>query len=434
MQFLHYNYAVEIDNISKLIDDIESGKTITYELQIEKQNINNKKTSFSIKENYAGMIGDKKNSKGLNLDLMLENRSNDTGLLVINGKNIENEKIVKTKLVKVESKNRFFIDVYFNYGNYETHTVNFTYQMPNSVRLKYGQQFFGYRIAIDFPCETKILIQERRKNEIAVKFQYQNNNKNKIPINTNKQIDKQKTTSLIQVKDNNSLKFNKIKINHKKPIVIVIDAGHGGIDAGATSNTKNKEKDITLMYANMLKKYLLQNGFKAVMTRTTDLTLPLINRVKFAKNQNADVYISLHTDSCENKKISGTTVYRLSDLNNNWERFYNENYLPTNYINYFGNSSILDMLIEMSHIAISEKTSIIVDNIISSFKTEKVCKICKKGQRSFVVLKGLHTMSILIEIGYISNIDEEKKILSQDYIDKFCKTLAETLRNSFITL
>ncbi len=436
IKFLHYSYATEIDHVSTLIDNIENGKTSHYELQLEKQKVNNKPTNFSVKEKYAGMIGDKKKSKGLNLDLMLKNLSDDTGLLVIQGRNIENEKIVQTKLVKVESKNRFFIDVYFNYGNYEAHTVNFTYQMPNNIRLKYGQQFFGYRIAIDFPYETKILIQERRKKQIIVKFKYKSNKTDKTIIDKkDNNIDRKKQGTIAQEKEkNNIVKFNKITINHKPPIVIVIDAGHGGIDAGAISNTKKKEKDITLMYANRLEKYLVQSGFKVVMTRQTDMTLSLINRVKIAKNHNADVYISLHTDSCENKKISGTTVYRLSELNNNWRLFYNKNYLPTNYLNYFGNSSILDMLIEMSHAAISEKTSMIVDNVISSFKSEKVCNVCKKGQRAFAVLKGLHMMSILIEIGYISNIDEEKKIISQDYIDKFCKTLADTLKNSFTTL
>ena len=440
------NISNAIDNVSKIIDKIEDeNKNLFIVSQKEQKQlldlINNKqKNNTNNNEQYAGMVGDKKFSKGLNIDLYLKNTEDNIGSLIINGKDIENENIVKTYSIVNENENRFILDVFFKNIKDKNNVVNFTYQMPKNVRLKYGQQSFGYRIAIDLPKYSKIISKSKQKDAIFVKIQYKDDNYKNIDnkINTNNNLEKTiKTNKGFLIKADNNIQFKHIKIEHKKPIVIVIDAGHGGIDSGAISVSKKKEKDITLMYAKKLKQFLIDRGFVVKMTRNKDINISLENRVKFAKIQNADVYISLHTDSHNNSKISGTTVYRLSNLdvnNNEWKRFYNKNYLPDNYIDYFNNYNILDILIDLSHTILSKKSSILVDNILLSFKKDGICRNCRYGQRSFAVLRGLNMISILIEIGYISNKEEEKKILTNEYVDKFCKNLTNTLEESFITI
>ena len=435
-----------LDNVSKMIDKIEDEQKNLFIVSQKEQNqlldLINKKQKNNTKNNeqYAGMVGDKKFSKGLNMDLYLKNIENNIGLLFVNGKNIENENIVKTYSIVNENENRFVLDVFFKNTKDKNNVVNFTYQMPKNVRLKYGQQSFGYRIVIDLPKYSQIIGKSKQKDAIFVKIQYKEDHykikNNKISTNSNLEK-KIKANKGFLIEADNNIQFKHIKIEHKKPIVVAIDAGHGGIDSGAISVSKKKEKDITLMYAQKLKQFLIGRGFVVKMTRDKDINISLENRVKFAKKQNADIYISLHTDSHNNSKISGTTVYRLSNLdinNNEWKRFYNKNYLPDNYIDYFNNYNILDILIDLSHTILSEKSSILVDNILLSFKKDNICKNCKYGQRSFAVLRGLNMISFLIEIGYISNKEEEKKILTNEYVDKFCKNLANTLEKSFITI
>ena len=433
------------DNISKVIKSLNTKKVSTNDIkninntennikqqtsQTQNKQLNTKQTSNDLLETYAGMVGDKRINNGLSLDLVMETRNIGSWLLIITGKDIHNSKLVKTSLQK--DPTRFFIDV--NTNLVKDKTVNFTYQMPKDIRLKYGNQENGYRIAIDLPQDTKIVTQNVLKDEISLKFvntniieEYQQQEERKKTDNSQKDIP---TIQQIQ----NNVQFQKIKLNHKKPFIIAIDAGHGGIDSGAISVSGKYEKKITLMYAKKLKEALQKRGAKVIMTREADKSVALADRVKISQQANADLFISLHTDAHNNPKISGTTVYRLSNLDKehpDWNRFYNKNYLPKQYENYVNNHGILDILVGMAHKTVIEKTSIMVDNILLSFKKNKICKYCRYGQRSLAVLRGLDMLSILIEIGYISNKEEERKMLLESNIELFSTVLANSIMNSF---
>ena len=436
--------AFAVDQISILIDKIEKQQNSRIQTKNNKDvSVDNKKNS--IKEKYAGMVGDKSLGKGLNLELIFEQRDTDEGLLVINGNGVGDDKRVKTFLASIPIeqqeefkksglpilKNKFYIDVYFNATNEKNNIVNFTYQMPKEVRLKYGQQQFGYRIAIEFFEDVNIVHQYRKNNEIAIKFR-------KKLINTAQQNKNEKNNIIpnerVLKNVSSNATFNTITIKHKKPIVVAIDAGHGGIDCGAIGKRKTAEKTLTLMYAKRLKEILTSKGFKVVMIRDTDKTVPLIKRVQIAKNANADIFLSLHMDAHTNKQISGTTVYRLSNLDQNhpdWDRFHNKSYLPDVYAD-ISNSNVLDILIGLTHQTIAEKSSILVDNILLNMKNNGFCKICRHGQRSLAVLRGLDMVSVLIEIGYITNPEEEKKLLSASHIEQFAKNISDTIERTFL--
>ena len=88
--------------------------------------------------------------------------------------------------------------------------------------------------------------------------------------------------------DLNLLSFQNITSQN----IIVIDAGHGGPDPGAVRNNI-KEKDLTLMAAKILEKELIKKDFKVYLTRSSDRYIKLKNRVKFARNKSADLFISI---------------------------------------------------------------------------------------------------------------------------------------------
>ena len=423
------------DRIDKVVKTTDMEKFFT-QLKKEEENKNaNLKTNNipnDLLETYAGMVGDKRTNNGLSLDLVMEQKNtNSSWLLIINGKDIQNPALIKTQLQN-EPTTRFYIDV--NTEILQDKTVNFTYQMPKDIRLKYGEQEHGYRIAIDLPKNTTIATKKVLTNEISIKFI----NKEIIEAQNKQKQTQQNTTDDLKIKEISAIKHdnktNKIKLNHKKPFIIAIDPGHGGIDPGAKSISGQYEKNITLKYAKKLKEKLQKQGFKVIMTRENDKSVALANRVKIAQQANADLFISLHTDAHEDPKVSGTTVYRLSHIDKehpDWNRFYNKNYLPKQYEKYVNNHNILDILVGMAHKAVLEKTSTLVDNILSSFKQNKICKHCRHGQRSLAVLRGLDMLSILIEIGYISNTVEEKKMLLESNIELFTNILTEILKISF---
>ena len=431
-----YDKIAIADNLTKIIDKIENDTLQTQ----------NKSQQTKVVEKYAGMVGNKKNSKSISLDISMEYRENGV-ILLINGNNLDNKNIIKTSLQ--EKPKRFFIDVFFQKN--QDKMVNFTYQLPKDIRLKYGiQDFGGYRIAIDIPSDWKISKQYITKKEISVKFssdnfktepQQKTTTKNTKTTKNDKQQNNNTTNNITIIDNFGGLKsvsknatFQKINTDKNKQIVVVIDAGHGGIDPGAIGKRKIPEKTITLMYAKRLKEVLESKGFRALLTRNNNSTLQLEKRVDIAKKAKADLFISLHTDAHDNPKITGTTVYRLSHLDEkhpDWNRFMNKTYLPDNYTKYLNNSNILDILIGMTHQSLLEKSTILTENILLDLKTSGLCKYCRHGQRSLAVLRGLDMTSILIELGYITNNEEEIKLLSSSNVEKFAQCIANTLIKTY---
>ena len=95
-----------------------------------------------------------------------------------------------------------------------------------------------------------------------------------------------------------------------KNLVIAVDAGHGGTNMGATGVTSDiKEKDYTLLIAKELEKALRQKKAKVIMTRTTDTTLSMPERIHFLKQQNPDLLISIHLNSSSRDTVRGVSTY-----------------------------------------------------------------------------------------------------------------------------
>ena len=427
------------DKISILIDKVDDN-FIKRSNQIKiKDNLNSKtkdsqdnnNNETDIIQSYAGMVGDKKYGNGLNLDFIMERIGENEYILVLSGRKIGKDNIVNFYL---ENKTgRFVIDV--NTTKLMDKVVNFTYQLPKNIRLKYGSLQNGYRIVAEMPNDVKITNKRVVDNEISVKFMdfsYFINEKQNIKNNKNEGLVVENFDGLQKI--SNGKTFKRIRISHNKPYIVAIDAGHGGIDPGAISINGKYEKDITLKYAKRFANILRKKGFKVIMTRENDITIPLLKRVQKSQENKADLFISFHTDSHMDKNVSGTTIYRLSNLDNNhpdWKRFYNRQYIPNKYENYLTNKSLFDILLSMTHKSLNEKSSVLADNVLLSFKKTGICVNCRQGQRSLAVLRGLNMISILIEIGYITNKNEEKKILSDSYIEKFSQQLADVVFRTF---
>ena len=219
---------------------------------------------------------------------------------------------------------------------------------------------------------------------------------------------------------------------------IVIDAGHGGEDPGALGS-KGKEKDVTLIVALELGKLITENcpDVEVIYTRKTDVFIPLYNRSKIANDKHADLFISIHCNSSDNKSANGveTFVMGLHKTESNLEVARKENaamLLEKDYKNTYGNfnpnspeSYVIFSLYSNAYLESSvQLASKVQKNLLkcTHFRDRQV------QQAGFWVLHKVAMPSILVELGFISNKNEEAQLLDPT----FQKALAASLCNAFI--
>ena len=219
---------------------------------------------------------------------------------------------------------------------------------------------------------------------------------------------------------------------------IVIDAGHGGEDPGALGS-KCKEKDITLSVALELGKLISENcpDVDVFYTRKTDVFIPLYNRSKIANDKHADLFISIHCNSSDNKSANGveTFVMGLHKTESNLEVARKENasmLLEKDYKSKYGDfnpnspeSYVIFSLYSNAYLESSvQLASKVQKNLLkcSHFRDRQV------QQAGFWVLHKVAMPSILVELGFISNKTEEAQLIDPT----FQKALAASLCNAFI--
>jgi len=232
-------------------------------------------------------------------------------------------------------------------------------------------------------------------------------------------------------------KQNFKKIKSKKNFIVFIDPGHGGKDPGAIGQLGTLEKDITLKASIMLAKALrTKKRIIPVLSRNKDIYLSLKKRTMLAKKYKADIFISIHADSSKNKKASGISVFSLSDKASDKEAqilAQRENEVD----DILGNKKkiedplIYGTLIKMFQREAMNDSSFLAKNILSNL--EKTRLAVNRGHRfaGFSVLKSYDIPSVLIEIGFLSNKNEEKKLLNSEYLNELSKGLAIAIQNYF---
>ncbi|WP_191603107.1 N-acetylmuramoyl-L-alanine amidase [Marinomonas algicola] len=225
----------------------------------------------------------------------------------------------------------------------------------------------------------------------------------------------------------------------KRDVVIVIDAGHGGKDPGAIGKYKVREKDIVLSIAKELAKNLSAlEGFKPVLTRSSDVYLPLRDRSQVARNANADLLISIHADAFTKSSARGASVWALSLSGKTSEmgRWLAEQEQSSELVGGISlddkDQLLAEVLLDMS----MNSTIQFSLNIGSSVLGEmgRVAKLHKSTvqQAGFVVLKSPDIPSILIETGFVSNATEAKNLGSYAYRKKLASAIAKGVKASFM--
>ena len=230
-----------------------------------------------------------------------------------------------------------------------------------------------------------------------------------------------------------------IKKNNKPLPIIIIDSGHGGKDPGAIGKyTRTKEKNITLSYAKELKKKLdATKKFKVFLTRGKDHFIPLKQRVEIARKTKADLFISIHANSSPTSKTSGFCVYTLSETSsdkNSELLAQKENKSDIIGGADFSNASddILKTLINLSQRNTMNESAKFAEIITRSMKSSHI-KTLQKTHRfaGFMVLTAPDVPSVLIELGYLSNKNEERNLNSSLHKNHIIQTLVSSIENYF---
>ena len=235
-----------------------------------------------------------------------------------------------------------------------------------------------------------------------------------------------------------NLKINKQNINNTiiNSKIIVIDAGHGGPDPGASRNNI-KEKDITLMAAKILKKKLEKKSFKVFLTRKSDYYIRLKNRVKYARSKSPDLFISIHADSTKNKNTRGVSIYSLSEkasdkLSQALADRENKSDLIAGLDLGELDKAVSDILIDLSRREAKNSSIAFAELFIDKLKKNKINLLRRPHrQAGFAVLKAPDIPSVLIEMGFISNNSDLKKLTSKKFQEELMGVIALVVEDYF---
>lgn len=224
----------------------------------------------------------------------------------------------------------------------------------------------------------------------------------------------------------------------KNVIRVVVDAGHGGQDPGALGKN-SQEKDITLALALGLEKMIKKNHpeVEVLLTRNTDVFIPLFRRIQFANEENADLFISIHCNHISSPNTRGTETFVMglhrAEENLSVAKRENASILleynyKENYDGYDPNSIEGHIMMSMYQNAYLEKSIEFAALVEKSFEKMSFSKSRGVKQAGFAVLRRASMPAVLVEAGFLSNEEEENFLLSDEGQKKVCNAMLEAVR------
>lgn len=226
--------------------------------------------------------------------------------------------------------------------------------------------------------------------------------------------------------------------NGTRDVVVAIDAGHGGDDPGASGSTGTQEKDITLNIARRLAGVIdQQKGMRAVLIRDGDYYIPLRDRMQKAREQKADLFVSIHADSYRDPRINGSSVYVLSPHGASSEaaRWLADQENASDLVGGVTlddkDAQLKSVLLDLSQTAAIEASVNVAGNVLTQLDEVGNVRHQQVQRAGFVVLKSPDIPSILVETAYITNPQEEKKLRKATHQQALAQAIAAGVQRYF---
>jgi N-acetylmuramoyl-L-alanine amidase len=219
------------------------------------------------------------------------------------------------------------------------------------------------------------------------------------------------------------------KENVRKPLVI-IDPGHGGVDPGAIAKSGLQEKKVVLALAKQLKAELEGTGrYRVKLTRDRDVFVKLRDRVKFARDHDGDLFISIHADSIDKRQVHGASVYTLSEKASDKQTARlaareNKVDLIAGIDLSTEDEDVVNILVDLARRDTMNQSNFFAGKLVSTLPKSGV-NLLERPHRSagFAVLKAPDIPSILVEAGFMSNSTEAKRLNTSSYRQKVARGL-----------
>ncbi|UCG52534.1 MAG: N-acetylmuramoyl-L-alanine amidase [Candidatus Latescibacterota bacterium] len=194
----------------------------------------------------------------------------------------------------------------------------------------------------------------------------------------------------------------------KREFIVAIDAGHGGKDPGAIGRHELIEKKIALDLARRVAGEInAMGGFKAVLTRDSDVYLDLVRRVRIAKNKGADIFVSIHLNSAKRKSARGVEVFFISPAGAKAtaNKLLSSKSSAARELGLDApqNDDIMHMLVDVNQQAMMQRSQLLAEEILKGMNRRGLPPTRGIKQRSFAVLKSIDMPSVMLEAGFITN-------------------------------
>ncbi len=207
-----------------------------------------------------------------------------------------------------------------------------------------------------------------------------------------------------------------------RDVIVAIDAGHGGVDPGAIGPQGTFEKDVALDVSRKLYDLMKETpGLQPLMVREGDYYMNLRDRTRVAREGNADIFLSIHADGAENPNVKGASVYALSvdGATSEQARVLARRENAADFIGGVSlddkDEAVASVLVDLSRGHTIEASLEMGEYLLPKLDRHADLLRNRVDQAGFAVLKSLDMPSLLIELGFLTNAEEERRLNTRSY-------------------
>lgn len=220
----------------------------------------------------------------------------------------------------------------------------------------------------------------------------------------------------------------------RKP-VIVIDPGHGGHDPGAIGAKGTQEKKITMSAAKELRDLLTASGrYRVMLTRSSDKYLEHEQRLRIARAGGADLFISIHADSTGNKAARGASVYTLADRAKGRSKriVKSQNWIMDVDLTE-QSDPVGDILVDLAQRSTESQSEQFADILLKNLSSQTRLIGNSHRRAGYYVLLAPDVPAVLLELGFLSNAQDEKLLKSKSHRKKVLASVTKSIDQYFAT-